>query len=294
MTNTATFMPVVDALNTMRIFADVPDASFRPVNPFQEMFLNQVFQPHLAKRLQFSTEELKSIASKDNKTINEWLKSFGFDIELKPFVDPADFGVASILDVKVKWLKPGIEEVIAFGKCAEPQHKAFFMDVDDCVVTDYDGYDYPLVSIPCENKDTVFFTIADKERSGLDLLRWASGFREQYKNPRPSKNFNCLLCPKIDYEEKFELSDFIGMLLATPNGFGKIAEAKQQTKLKIDKFGAEAKSAVAMSLIFECCRFEPVKLPFILDQPFVMWMVRGNDPMPYFAAHITEDSLVAI
>ncbi|HYL98166.1 MAG TPA: hypothetical protein VEZ90_04370, partial [Blastocatellia bacterium] len=51
-------------------------------------------------------EEIESIASWDASEIDDFLRRRGFSIELRPF-DPQTFGVASVLDLLVEWVKEG-------------------------------------------------------------------------------------------------------------------------------------------------------------------------------------------
>jgi hypothetical protein len=48
--------------------------------------------------------EIENISSRDHKIINEFLRSRGFQIELQPFA-PSDFGVASVLKLKLEWAR---------------------------------------------------------------------------------------------------------------------------------------------------------------------------------------------
>ena len=67
-----------------------------------------------------------------------------------------------------------------------------------------------------------------------------------------------------------------------------IAQALQQTKLKLNHIGAKVESAVAIRMM-RCASFRKPKPPLAIDKPFFVWATRDGMAVPYFSGYITEE-----
>ena len=75
-----------------------------PKNGMQSRFLADFFR--MCRNEVLGIPEIQSIASWSADEINTFLRQRGFDIQLQPF-DSSTFGIASVLDVLVEWLRKG-------------------------------------------------------------------------------------------------------------------------------------------------------------------------------------------
>lgn len=286
MSKTTAVFPIVRALSRAREFgkAESPWSSRGDGAKEQERYI-PLLESLDAQCNLFSAEELKAIASDDVDVINFWLKKNGFDIELKPFTDPDDFGTAAIMSVLCKWKHPG-----------EERH----MYVDDDVLqgarleegvtySRVEGYEHPIAHIQTENGDVVHLCIADGELEGLDLIEKLKGFTDKGEDIR---EFDGLQFPKVSLDQEVDISFFEEMGFEGTGARGgkgrlKIKEAKQQTKFKMNHLGAKAESAAAFSMGLECCFVG--KPDMIIDKPFFAWMTRPGLDVPYFAGYISKE-----
>jgi serine protease inhibitor len=65
-----------------------------------------------------------------------------------------------------------------------------------------------------------------------------------------------------------------------------IAEALQQTRLRMNEFGVRAESAVALAVAAGSFRSAP---RYVLDRPFLIWIERTGLSIPLFVGHIGTD-----
>lgn len=288
--HTSAIFPIVSALATARDFGKA-ETDWRPNGPGAEeqsryLPLLKILGEQTSK---FSEEELRSIAADNAPAINSWLKENGFDIELQPFEDPNDFGVASIMSVLVSWKTAGVPAwVLHDGKeydAARLERDVYFLKTED---SEHGiAYEHNIACIHCENGDKVYLTTADQpELTGLDLLEKVHGLSSR---GRPCHDYEAVLFPQVLLDQEVDISFFKGMWFAGTGAAGdhgtlRVKEAKQQTKFKMNHKGAKAESAAAFGMAFECC-FMP-KPDLIIDKPFYVWMVRDGLDRPYFAGYI--------
>jgi hypothetical protein len=264
------------------------NSEFCPVNEKQEKFLSTVFSSRSKDLELFSAEELCSIAAFTADEINKFLKSKGFFVELSPFQNPHDYGVASVMDVLVEWTGSGDESTLytASGK------KVASGNVTTGVkFYTSQNHNEVVAEISCKNGDTFCMSIADKEREDLDLLQFVNAINLD-KNKKIETEFGGVHYPMIDYNQEVDISYFKGMSfeghshISGESGKYSVVEAKQQTMLRMNQAGARAKSSVAMSMMFESCAIPRPSLK--IDRPFFVWANRKDLTLPYFAGYMTE------
>jgi hypothetical protein len=95
--------------------------------------------------------------------------------------------------------------------------------------------------------------------------------------------------PMVTYDEMVNISWVKGLATSNdPNSGWAVAEALQQTKFRMNEFGARVESAVAMS--FRCmaaCAPDPW---VVIDRPFILWIERKGIGMPLFCGSFSEDA----
>lgn len=229
-----------------------------------------------------SEKELGTIASFDADDINAFLKNKGFDITLKPFSDPDDFGIASLMKVVANWCSPGkstfLKKDSEFFPAAQLE--------DGVTYTKVNGYPNPIAKISAENRDLVYLTKANNTSlDDLDLLSMVI----LLSNGSQIYDYGNLIFPKVKHNTEVDISFFKGMGFKGKRRSGgvdfcRVKEAKAQTKFEMDHLGAKAESAAAFGMSFERMRIS--KPSMVIDDTFYVWMTRKGMSVPYFAGCI--------
>lgn len=280
---TAVLAPIISALikTEEKLGAD---RIWRAVNAIQEKFL----QDHFSKKNElnkFKPEELRSWISDNADELNAILKKEGFDIQLDEF-DPKnnEFGVVSILDVLVEWVKEAKEIKIEHkGKIYPAVSMKAEAETENGLLTIFEAYETsensnPIACIHTKSGDKVFMTISSDEITDKNMVEKI----EQIRNSDLHyARYNFLEFPMIDYDEKVDISWLIGMLTTDDKGYDWfISQAKQQTKFKMNHKGAHVKSAVAIA-IMKCMSANPRLLKTLrIDKPFLLWIERDGLSIP--------------
>ena len=68
---------------------------------------------------------------------------------------------------------------------------------------------------------------------------------------------------------------------------GIIAQASQQTKLKMNEIGARVESVVAIAIVLG--GMDAPEPDHVINRPFLIWFERDGLSRPLFAGHITPD-----
>ncbi|HLZ60785.1 MAG TPA: hypothetical protein VKR06_27880, partial [Ktedonosporobacter sp.] len=104
---TAATYPLVAALVAAEQIEDMgPNRQWRATadNDLQRHFLEHFFSA--GRNEVGSIREIESCASSSDEEVNAFLRQHGFTIQLQPF-GPGTFGVASVLDLLLKWAHKG-------------------------------------------------------------------------------------------------------------------------------------------------------------------------------------------
>lgn len=280
MGGTVVIWPIIAALVKAAFFLGVGPLEWHAVNQQQQNFLDHYFVKR--KELnEFSSKEIRSWASKSDLFLNTILKKEGFSIQLKPFSSPNEFGVVSILDVYVEWIKEGEISTITFQ---EKNYPSVTIKQDFSVFSS-PRHVHPIAAIktkpkgwwPFKSQDVVWMTVANKPLSGFKLLDRIHEIRRQLAK---KDNYTFVTFPMVDLNQEENVSWLCGMTIK-----GSIlTQALQQTRFKMNELGARAKSAVAIAL-FRSALEEGV----VIDRPFYIWIERPGVSEPIFAAYITEN-----
>ena len=277
-TETSCMMPVLGCLDAAQQFVRAKVASpggWNAVNNMQKEFL--AFYGQFVGKLR--VPELSNKASQDVKVINAWLKSKGYDIELKDEGKGVDaFYVASILDVLMKWFFPGVKTNIegVDGK-TYPAVKL----KEECGVTVLESsryHKYPVASIETQNADTIYMTMLDEQpKSLLTLVNELSKVRDF------SRTMEGVIFPMVDLDIQPDISWIEGMRISD----WYIAQALQHTKFRMNELGAHVQSAAGMA----CKRGISLvkKVPMVIDRPFLLWIERKGTVLPLFTAVLSYD-----
>lgn len=235
--------------------------------------------------------EIESVVDVNVEVINNFLKQRGFDIELDPSGNPLAFHVASVLDLLLKWSRPGTEtEVLREFK----KYRA--ARVTDHFAT-YRGETGPACRLTCENGDLVFLAPTFQRTAlPLDLRNFVMGLERSLVQ---NSNYKAVVFPNVKFEEYPDLDwitgryDGIHETDTGPHATYYVEQAKQQTRFAMDHEGAHLESAAAMT--FAGSGYMPpseIKPDFVIDQPFMLWIRRSGVDDPIFFAHFFEDAWI--
>lgn len=304
MSSTVVTYPIVTALvEAEKILG--PDRQWKPVNETQARFLKEFFAVCRKERV----PEIESLASWSTAEIRAFLARHGFTIEIKPFGE-RQFGTASVLDLLVEWIEQGyvttipkrespketppppknwIERMKAAwasrrGTCASPAEELPAVLIASKNVTFFraQNHEHPVVSPKTKSQDRVYMTMLDEPPSGFDLIEKAQELSHAMK---PVNEFAGLIFPMVDLDQRADIGWLVGMKTTQIEGLPvDIARALQQTRLRMNEFGARAESAAVLTITV--AGLPPP--PHVIDRPFLIWFEREGLSMPLFVGHITE------
>lgn len=299
MSETMVVSPIIAALvKSEDILGE--NRQWEAVNDSQAHFLEKFFstREELSK---FSEKELRSWASWVAAELNKILEEEGFDIRLEEF-EPGNFGVVSILDVLVEWLKPGeVDSLVVEGKdypavkmeptiptalasfAALEELEDEFRNVFD-VYTSY-KHPHPVVLLHTKSGDKVYMTIADGVVQDFELIARIDAIR---RSLQPSKmDYDYLKFPMVDLNQEVDITWLEGIWTTVAGSVHRafIVKALQQTKFKMNEFGAKVESTMT-GLVAGATDDER---ELRIDQPFFLWIEREGISIPVIYAYITEE-----
>ncbi|MBI5732577.1 hypothetical protein HY967_01285 [Candidatus Jorgensenbacteria bacterium] len=257
------------------------DRKWGAVNSLQTLFLKKYFSSknELSK---FSSQELRSWVSLMASELNEILAKEGFDIRLEDF-GGGEFGVVSILDVLVEWMTKGTKASIWNNGNYYPGVRM----TSDFSVFRSKYHSWPIAAVYTKSGDYVYMTVAGEESDGFNLLerieRIGSGLRED-------SGYEYVEFPMIDLNHEVDIKWLRGMQTNQVDTWSlyQISQALQQTKFKMNEFGARVKSAVAIGVFLSTVAPPPPKA-LIIDKPFYLWIERDGVSAPIIAARFDLD-----
>jgi hypothetical protein len=101
-------------------------------------------------------------------------------------------------------------------------------------------------------------------------------------------DFGRFIFPMVDLDQEVDISWLLGLGTVDSNGVSAwIAQAKQQTKLKMNCQGALMESAAAISVKRAVA---PEKPEYELNEPFLFWCKRSGFSQAVFTAYVDYDA----
>jgi hypothetical protein len=259
---------------------DINTLNIRPTNQVQSSFINTyMMRTNLGA---FKPHELRSWASTDIAHLNNILTQEGYNIQLQQSGANA-FGAVSILDIAVKWQNPTQAGFLALTE-DKKMYPVVMMDTNNFQLTYKTAHRAPVAYCWTTTGDIVCMAELNEQEQQLsssqmlELIDEINNCREIYKVILP---YNRLIFPMIKYESIIELDWLQGLGI----GGYPIGQAIQQTKFSMDEVGAHAQSACAMTVEY-CSRCAPPHCDFVIDKPFLLWIMRPGVKQPIFAAYL--------
>ena len=282
-TQTITAFPVLGCLMAAEEWLG-KELRWNTTNDDQEEFMELFYDAGMAS-IPALGDELKRMADKDIGPINDWLAEKGFDIRLSVNPGPGGFAVASILDVLVEWMQKGSRRKVTnekgtFDGVALEQNQGVV------VLQNAHIHNHPVVRIATKSGDKVYMTPVD----GLPTGRFALESKIRTITAtleHPDYRYEGVVFPMVNYDSKIDISFLQGLNTDTVAPGFYCVQAVQQTKFRMNEEGARVESAAAMS--FRCRYGGSSKPPFVIDQPFLLWIMREGISMPLFGGIFAED-----
>ncbi|MGB0385654.1 MAG: hypothetical protein ACPGWR_12605 [Ardenticatenaceae bacterium] len=266
--------PLVAALQKTEDFLGA-QREWNVVNRTQTRFLRESFEPCRQEVTQI--KEIESVASYSEEVINRFLRERDFTIQLRPF-PPAGFGTASVLDLNVVWQERGRRtKVRTVGELTFP---GIYLE-EGVEFLESRKVREPVVKLATKSNDAVYIMRWDHPLSEFDLVSTVSDLSLEAADVW----YEGVIFPMVDLDLSINTEWLIGLNTQDENGaVAIISQALQQTKFKMNEFGARVKSAAAVGVM----RGGPI--PYIINSPFLLWIERAGLSKPLFVGHITQEN----
>jgi hypothetical protein len=268
--------PIVGALVKAERFIG-PARGWTPVNADQKTFLRVFFDTRddLAR---LSAAELRAWASRDVGELNAVLEQEGLVIRV-PALGPGEFGVLSILDVLVEFVQEGERASVV---CDGTSYPAVRLQPAGIVATGHADHDDPIVVLATRSGDRVCLTVADRPRSGFDLLARIEELRAGLD--RATEPLSAVVFPMVDLAQEVELDWLVGLHTDASGDSYAVTYGAQQTKFRMDTRGARVESAAVAGV-----RFLSATVDLVVDRPFFCWIQRDGVRAPILAAYVDQE-----
>jgi hypothetical protein len=280
-TSTIVTYPIAAALMEAEEFV-IDSAGWNPVKVIQRDFLERYYTPC---REEIPTiKEIECVAHIDVEVVNKWLQEHDFDIRLNPF-DENGFGTAAMLDLLGLWLVMGKRVDVTTDDGSK--YPGVRMD-GGLTFNTVGGSTDLVVALETGDQDVVYMMMDDKVPLGFAMVSY---IEEIMQNMTPvERDYEALVFPMIDLNEESSLEWLIQLQLLIPQDrfpFYFIQQAIQQTKLKMNQEGYRVKSVAAVAAMLGAAL--PETPPYVINRPFLMWIMRPGLSRPLFVAYLNTD-----
>lgn len=196
------------------------------------------------------------------------------------------FSLSATLNVEVAWRKKGEKSTVAYRGT-----KYDAADVSTGISgSDAPGHKHPIASLSTQSEDIVYLTIADKPRSGFDLLRYIDQLRESRMTMIGECDY--VRFPMIDCDDAPNLQWMLGLETTYKNTRfpATLTKAKQRTEFKMNEVGAHVRSRVDFGGMVVGSAISRRPRSIIVDKPFFLWIERRDVALPIMYAYFTPES----
>lgn len=289
-TASAVFAPIIKALIECENYVQgIVYNGWMPSNLKQRMFLGR-FYAHRHELEAFGPDELKAWARKTAEELNQILADHKYEIRLQPWPDnEGSFGVVAIMDALARWIQPGERQQI---RCENDE-----LNYPGVKLTRYahkfssPAHRHPLLAIQAQDNYEVWMTLANEPLSGLDLVCRIQDIRDAGLRMEAQNAHGYF--PMINLHHETDIGWLKG-IHAVGKDTGQpviITQALQETKFRMNEFGAHAQSAVALGAT------RGMSPPSVhINAPFYLWILKdmgAGGPklknIPVFAGYLDTD-----
>jgi len=289
-TKTWTWWPIVAVLVKIEDMLGT-NRTWTAVNARQEDFLKDFFAKCRGE-LGKLAEQLTSVVDTAVGPVNKFLADRGFDIQLED-QGPRSLYAASVFDLLLDWLAPGkkidwrAQDGFAFDAV---KLKSLGQATFNPVYMLGDTYSNEAVQITASNGDVVHLIKDRRGSSGRNILGVAIAQHGlTVKSESGNKRYEEIIFPMVTLDQQVDISWLQGLHTCTDNlDFYEIAQALQQTKVRMNHLGVRVESAVAVSVRFMALATEP-PTRFVIDEPFWLVIERPGVKQPLFVGFMDRD-----
>ncbi len=267
------------------------DRIWRPGNGInagkQKIFLSKYFGPLRNKVAGIS--EMRSVSSRSADEINLFLRREGFNIQLDQF-EPNEFGMASILDLILEWVREGTRKsIIEYGTGKEyPAGARIGLESDNLKFYKSSAYEFPIAELKTRDaRDRVFLTIAPRAPvDAFDLMAMVDNIRS---NKKPHHEFGGIHFPMASLQQEEDISWMLGVnTIGSDNQPAWISQALMEVIARLNHKGVQVKIAAAVG-VQRCCIQPKVMEDMVIDRPYLLWIERtGLEGYPLACAYIAQ------
>ncbi|HYL97695.1 MAG TPA: hypothetical protein VEZ90_01985, partial [Blastocatellia bacterium] len=151
-------------------------------------------------------------------------------------------------------------------------------------LSSHPDHKYPIAELATKSGDRVYMTAFDIELEGSELAAVAESLAQGLVS---NSEYKGIVFPMVSLDHRVDVSWVIG--LETHGSDGQsfwVDRAVQQTRFRMNEFGARAQSAFAAA-VAGCTPQGPG--PYTLNQPFLIWIERTVLSKALFVGHIGTD-----
>jgi len=285
---TSVCAPILKGLLAIEEHVKGLSSPWQTTNPDQAAFLSQIY-PYREELKALAPDELKVWAKETAQELNAILAEHGYEIRLRPWpANEGSFGVVSILDCLAEWFIPGdVTEIMHKGDtypAVDLRHRTHYWDSP--------RHDHQLLGIEAQHGYEVWMTLADEPLAGLDLIEKVQQIRTSMHAVSRQGDKVHATFPMVTLCHEVNIEWLVGLSAQGNDGAPVIiTQALQETRFRMNEFGARAQSAVGMGTMRGMTQTHNI----VIDQPFYLWLVKDDqrgghtENFPIFAAYITPE-----
>ena len=263
-----------------------PNRQWQGINPSQQSLLDFFAANDLDLVQAVRTGLITAEASYEREVLERFLANHGFAGMPVPEFTKPDFGVASVFDLLVHWLEVG--KRITLSGQNQQQVPGVQLKKDIVTIQAVNGFHEPLVTVDTQEGFEVKLlkvgSVAGRRyESYLELLRAP----QRLSVGLPISGYSCVRLPMIDFQQDVDLDWILGLNTMGDDGRPAIVRAaSQRNRLRLNDRGARAQSATVMVVM----RGVSIDRPYVIDEPFLLWVTQKYRPTPLFVAYLDYDS----
>ncbi len=259
-------------------------SNWEGINLAQVEFVESFLQQHLNEMQDIP--EMKCVVDTDVSKVNAFLKEEGFSIQLQENHPLAQFAVASVLKVLLEWQRKATRE---YDSELSKKYDTIKLHKETTQFFEHPQHHEPIVRVLAKSGDSLFMTKYSRPIRQFDLVSLANSFMTHQSQ---NWDFKGCIAPMIKFDEEADISWLTGFHETMDPMMYYIAQALQQNKFRMNEKGAKFESATAM--LVGCSGMlistEPPRPPYLMDEPFLVWVMRPGLSQPLFAAQLYRDS----
>ena len=209
----------------------------------------------------------------DSHKVTKLVAVLGSDITAKASVTASEIIVLTILNIVVEWLETGI-----------PYNKGQYEGI--LLKSGFDVFDNAVVRLETKTGDLVYIRAGVVEAPNVwSFVEAVNDLSEDTKRAG-FENYEEVVFPRTNVvDQEIDMSKVLGLRCCE---IARVVKAKQKVNFSMDEVGAKVKVEVEVVMMRGMSR--PPKR-FVIDGPFVVWVVKRNSNIPYFCVNITKDFL---